>query len=216
MKHRLLKFLALLLAVCTLSLTVLSSTRAQDTNDDVQSLPEILNQQSPPTGNTTADLSRNYYHKCVNEETLVFTSKEQEILCSCTASEMSTLLTSTEIKHLEKKTRTGANARDKFRAHAYAPCMEYVVEDKVRYECMKSKKLSSIIVGKASICKCVTERFKNFVNRNAVDIIMHSVKIDKMILNPLEHYFRNNGYITQRDYTIGQCYAKFRYKKDNR
>ncbi len=218
MKYRLTQLFALLFTICIISLGLSSPVMAQDATDDVQSLPEILNNPLPNGSKpiTPADLARSYYHKCVAKESLIFTRREQEILCSCTASGMATALTAKEIKHLERKTNTGTEARDKFRAFAYAPCMEYVVEDKVQFECYKTPLIKSLIGGKKAICQCTKERMKKFINDNASTIIINAARENPMTLDPLGDYFVRADYYGQRDYTIKQCYDMFRYNKDNR
>ncbi len=203
----------------------LGSINAQSLNDDpnnkVKELGEILNVNPDDYGSkgkplTSAIMANDYYNKCVNKKSLAFEKAEQEILCGCTAARMSERLTVKEFKEIHQKTKSGKEARGKMLAHSYAPCMDYVIEKKVRSDCHKSKILNGIVIGKKAICKCTIKYFKEFTNRNASFIIMDSVHNNPMTIDPLEDFFIGTNYHSQRDAFAKICRYDIQFKRDNR
>ncbi len=202
------------------TLTFSQNANAQNHSDKIQSLGDILNEPNDYGNNgqplTSAIMANNYYKKCISKESLVFKEKELKILCGCNSAKMSELLTVSEFKLLNENSKQGKNTRGKMLAHAYAPCMEYVIESKVNRDCRRSRALESIIIGKKAICKCVTNEFKKFVNKNASFIIMGAIHHNPMTLNPLEEFYLGSNYHAQRDHFARQCRFDFQFKKNNR
>lgn len=188
--------------------------------DDVKPLSEILN---PPIdyGNDgkplTAKIMANYYYKqCAAEETLVFSDDEKELLCACSSANMSEHLSVAEFKALDQDTVKGRNARGNAVAYGYIPCMEYVIETKVMRDCLKSPKLKDIIIGKKRMCGCAVDHMQNFMMRDGTYIIMDTLKHNPMSLNPLEHYFREDSYRSQREHYLHNCRMSIQYELDRR
>ena len=189
-------------------------------NNKVQSLGEILNEKPDYDSDgkplTSAIMANHYYKNCVNKESLVFNKNEKKILCGCTSAEMSEVLSVQDFKNMEKKTRKGKDARGRMLAYAYAPCMDYVIHEKIRQNCRQSKSLEDIVSGKKIICSCVIDRFKQFLKTNASYIITDAIHHDPMTLDPLEYYFTRGNYYPQRDVFMRQCRYKFEHARDNR
>ncbi|GEM_PF-2126859 len=199
---------------------VATPSTAQSTDEEVKSLGDILNPRMD-YGNdgkplTSAIMANHYFKTCMEEKSYIFGEDEKEILCGCTSAKMSETLTVTEFMELNKKTSRGREARSRMLAYDYAPCMEYVIEKKVRTDCMTSSRLEDIVRGKAAVCRCVSNRFKDYINDNAAYIIMRATHFDPMTLTPLEHYFSEKDYSSQRDVIINQCRYDFEYARDNK
>lgn len=191
---------------------------AQD--DDVKPLSEILN---PPIdyGNDgkplTSQIMANYYFKnCIKEDTLVFEQDEKELLCACSAANMSQHLSVEEFKALDKDTVKGRNARGKAIVNGYTPCMEYVMESKIMRDCSKSKQLRDIIIGKSKMCGCTTNYMKSFMTRDGAYLIMNTLEQHPMSLDPLEYYFREDGYFNQLEHYLKGCIRTEKYGQDRR
>lgn len=211
--------LILTLFMCTVMLH--SVAVAQESKEEgVQSLGDILNAPEDFGSNgqplTSAIMANHYYGVCASKKNLAFDEEETKILCGCNAAKMSEVLTVQEFKDLDKNTKTGKKARGKALAYAYAPCMKYVTEKKVKDDCYVSNKLNDIVVGKRSLCKCVVDNFKYYFDHNATSIITRATHYDPMTMNPLEDYFIGADYSSQRGNFIKQCRFKFLYKRDNR
>lgn len=211
--------LILTLFMCTAMLHSAAFAQRTDENN-VESLGDILNKPED-YGNkgqplTSAIMANHYYMNCINEKSLTFEEEEKKILCGCNAAKMSEYLSVQEFKDLRVKNRKGKNARGKALAYAYAPCMKYVIEKKVKHDCYVSKKLDDIVVGKKTLCKCVVDDFKYFFDQNAIHIIKDAVHYNPMTLNPLEDYFKKADYSNRRRYFIKQCRFKFLYNRDNK
>ncbi len=210
------KIILLALFSCLICTAYSGTVFAQD--EDVKTLGEILNGPQETYGNdgkplTSAVMANHYYKNCVAQDSLAFNEKELEILCGCTSAKMSEVLTVEEFKRLPIK--NGKDARSKMMAFAYAPCIEYIIEDKVTRDCMRSNKLRDIIVGKSLVCGCVNDLFKKYLIADAKNIISRSTLHDPMTLNPLEYYFTGDGYTSQHRGFLESCNFKFRYERDN-
>ncbi len=193
----------------------------ENNDEQVKSLGEILNPEEESYGSngkplTSAIMANHYYKNCVNKENFVFEKPEKEILCGCTSAKMSELLTVKEFKLLNEKSKSGKDARMKMLTYAYAPCMEYVIEKKVKSDCYKSKSLDGVVFGKKAICNCTANHFENFVNRNAAYIIMNAVHYNPMTTDPLGDFFLSSNYYSQRDLFARRCRFDFQFKKDNK
>ncbi len=201
--------------IITLSMPAFVSAQ----NNDVENLGIILN-PDVDYGNdgkplTAAIMANYYYGQCVQEESLAFTDEEKDILCSCTAAGMSKVLTVEEFKALYQDNRKGLDARGKALAFAYAPCMEYAVAPKVTGNCMQSKELEDIVVGKRQICRCTLQYYTQLLNETAPRIVMEGIKYDPMTMNPLEHHFTTTNYLQSLGSMIGHCKYRSLYGKDN-
>ncbi len=211
--------LILTLFMCTVMLHSVAVAQ-ENKNEEVQSLGDILNAPEEFGNNgeplTSAIMANHYYETCTSKKNLAFDEEETKILCGCNAAEMSEILTVQEFKDLDKNTRKGKEARGKALAYAYAPCMKYVIEKKVKYDCYVSNKLDDIVVGKRSLCKCVVDSFKRYFDNNATSIITRATHNNPMTMNPLEDYFIETNYRSQQAHVIKQCRFKFLYKRDNK
>ncbi len=211
------------LFILTLSMLLVSPVTgvyAQDNNDEVKSLGEILNPELD-YGNDgkplTAEIMANYYYnRCKSTESLAFSETEMETLCACSAAEMSKVLTVDEFKVLYVDSRKGLDARGKAIAYGYVPCMEYALRSKFSSTCAISKRLNNVVVGKKQICKCATDSFMKETKETAPMRIMEGIKYDPMTLNPLEHYFTTYDYPASFDSHIKYCRFKDKYKRQNK
>lgn len=210
----------LALSIVMFSGISLNANAQSDQNNDVRSLDEILNDKEDYGSDgkpLTSEIMANHYYKtCSNKKNLSFDEEETKILCACNAAKMSEVLSVQEFKDLEKNNKKGKEARGRYLAYAYAPCMKHVIEKKVKHDCYVSRQLDDIVAGKKSLCKCVIDRFKYHFSSNAGNIIRKAAHYNPMTLNPLEDYFIHENYYQQRDHTIKQCRFQFFYKQDNR
>ncbi|MGH1378420.1 MAG: hypothetical protein ACRBB3_06325 [Alphaproteobacteria bacterium] len=211
----------ILTLIIAISLGISFNAYAQNPpNNDVQSLSDILNDEEDYGSNgkpLTSEIMANHYYKtCSNKKNLSFDEEETKIICACSSAKMSEILSVQEFKDLEKKTKAGKDARGKYIAYAYAPCMKHVIERKVKHDCYASKSLDDVVSGKKSLCKCVVDRFKYHIDQNATLIVRKATHYNPMTLNPLEEYFKHDNYYSQRDHTIKQCRFEFFYKIENR
>ena len=212
--------LVLTFLICIATLSSASLAQGKD-EGNVQSLNEILNQKTDDYGSngkplTSAIMANNYFKTCTDKKNLAFDKEETEILCGCNAAKMSELLSVQEFKDLEKDNKQGKEARGRSLAYAYAPCMKHVIEKKVKNDCYVANQLNDIIAGKKTLCKCVVDKYKYFLDQNASYIIMKAVQYDPMTLNPLEDYFKKTDYRSQHNHFIKQCRFQFFYDKDNK
>ncbi len=210
------KKLKLILAL--LILTPLNAY-AQNTND-VKNLGDILNPRANSENDgkplTAARMANNYYKKCIAAETLVFTQDEIQTLCACSSANMAETLTIDEFTVLEQDSRKGRDARGKAISFGYAPCMQYVIETKIKRDCQDAPYINDVIIGKKAICQCTTDYFQKHVTGNGPYIILEALKYNPMTLNPLEDYFRKDTYIGQRDQYIRACRDKIQYQLDRK
>lgn len=211
------RFIALFL-VGIFALALPTAAFAQ--NDDIENLGIILN-PDVDYGNdgkplTAAIMANYYYNQCTSQESLAFTDEELDILCSCTAAGMSKVLTVDEFKTLSQDNRKGLDARGKALAFAYAPCMEYAIAPKVRGNCMQSRHLQDIVVGKRQICRCTVDSYQQLIKETAPKIVMEGIKYDPMTMNPLEHHFTTTNYLQTLNSSIKFCRFRDKYKRDNK
>ncbi len=212
------KFITVLIILAT-ALFVTNSSKAQN-NNEVKSLGDIFN-PNIDYGNDgkplTSEIMANYYYKtCIAKKSLAFDEEEKKILCACTSAKMAETLSVEEFMLLDKNTNKARDARSKMLAYTYAPCMEYVIEKRATIDCLSSDITKDIIRGKKAICKCVANRAKQHIIRNAGNIITRATHYDPMTLNPLEHYFINNDYSAQHKIFTRKCRYDFEYNRDNR
>lgn len=211
------RFSALIFLFFAFVMCMPAQTFAQD--NQVKSLGEILNQPTEDdewAGDVNSStLANRFFKGCVAEENLALLDQEKELLCGCMSAKMSENLTVSELKTLKADTPAGKDARSKALAFAFAPCVPYVVEGRIKDDCMISPAIQDIIRGKAKICNCVTEKFNAMFDNDLGFIINEAVKYDPMSLNPLERYFRGRNYEAQHKMYTKQCSYKFRYERDN-
>ena len=208
-------------AITTLILIICMATLpAFAQNNDTESLDSILNEGENYGNNgkplTSAIMANHYYNTCSKEQSLVFDEEEMKILCGCNAAKMSEILTVQDFMDLYKRNDAGRDARSRMLAFSYAPCMEYVIEKKVRYDCYASPKMDDILRGGKLICDCVVDRFNNYLSKNASHIITTATHYNPMTLNPLEHFFTTRDYNAQHKGYVRQCHYKFVYDRDNK
>ena len=210
------------IVIILLATIIPAITNAQTMEEDseVQSLGDILN--TAPEKNeagevmTSYDMANIYYNSCINKNSLAFNEEEQDLLCACTASNMAEKLSVEEIRLLNQETRMGKEARGKMLSFCYAPCMEYVVEDKIRGDCYASKDLGDIIRGQRTICQCAADGYKKLIRDSAASIITNAVYKDPMTLDPLEDYFTQQNYIEQKNHFVRDCKYKLLYERENK
>lgn len=204
--------IALILVMCISALPALAQ--------NAPSLDSILNEGENYGNNgkplTSAIMANHYYKTCTMEQSLVFDEEEMKTLCGCNAAKMSEILTVQDFQNLYNQNDKGRDARSRMLAFAYAPCMEHVIEKKVRYDCYSSSQMDDILRGGKLICDCVVDKFTGYVSRNAANIILTSTHYAPMSLNPLEHYFTTRNYNGQHKGYMRQCHYKFVYDRDNK
>lgn len=201
--------------VLTIIFFVPNPLHAQD--DDVKSLGEILNQPVEEDDEgielTPKILANRHYEKCVNKKSLIFDDEELNLLCTCTAANMSRTLTVEEFQNLDKETKDGKFARSTMLAYAYSPCMKPVAQLKAKKDCAISSQLDDIAVGKRHICDCAVKMFDQFMDSNIPQIITDAVYQDKMDMNPLRFYYVEWPYRSHLEQYVKQCVRKFRYQQ---
>ena len=211
--------IALVLIFSALTMVASQALAQGNEEEEVKSLGEILNpvpdfDENMP-GLTPADFANQYYKECAAEESWVLDPEEKKYLCGCNSAKMSELLTVQEFRDLDLKGPVGNEARGKMLAYAYSPCMDHVIEKKVKHDCYVSKHLENIVNGKKLICKCSADRFKRFMSLNSPTIIMNAVHYDPMTIDPIEKYFADQNYFAQRDQFIKQCIYEVKYSFEN-
>jgi len=208
----------ILLFIMLLSLLApCSMAYAQEPDDKVKSLGEILN---PKTEDENTNLSAKergnlYFKRCMNTKSLAFDSEEKEILCACTSAKLENILTGAEFVHLYKDTKKGRDARMKVITYAYTECMDYTLKKKVYKDCRVLPLLKTIKYGKNHICKCAANHYENLIHDGAARLIMKGVTYSPMTLNPLEHYFTTGGYYSTLSQYTKVCRSQMLYDKHN-
>jgi len=199
-------------------LLMASPAHAQNNDDDVKSLGEILNPQpeQDPTNVQNADeMARVYYKSCMAEESLAFSNEEKDMLCACTAAHLDRTITPQDYRHINADTVKGRDIRGKVIAYAYLECVDYALESKFHADCMVSPIISSIIRGKSQVCSCTADKYKEMVANNTSYIVMEALKYNPMTLNPFEHYFTSRDHGDNMDNYIRHCKSRMLYKKHN-
>lgn len=203
-----------------LSLALLIITLPAYAQEDVKTLPEIVNPSVDFDNDgkpiTALVMANEYYKSCVKEETLVYNEEEKQLLCACQSANMSEHLTVREFRRLKSDSAAGREARGKAVAYGFAPCLNYVLESKTTRDCMKSKKLNDLIFGKKKICACATNLYQNVMSRDGSYIIMDSTKYEPMSIDPMEYYFRQDSYFHQLNAFISNCRNDFQYNEERR
>ena len=178
----------------TIALIISFPVWAQQTqnDDDVKTLGEIFNPNIDEDNDgkpaTATVMGNRYYQTCMNEETFTLRDDEKEILCACSAANMSEHLSVEEFKQLDKETTAGRNARGKAIAYGYTPCINYMLENKTKRDCLSSATLDNILTkkGKKRICKCTSEHYLNFFSKEGSNIMLQEILYEPLTLNPLE------------------------------
>jgi hypothetical protein len=209
----LLRFIAIaLFTFAPICLIVATSTQAQTLDEIFNPGVDYGNGDKPLTSKFMAT---RYYNGCIKSENITMTPQEKEFLCTCSAAKASQILLVDEFKVLNERTKAGRNARGKFLAYAYAPCMPYVMEKVLTSDCKKSKLVQDIVVGKNSICKCASNNYKHYIKTNKVTVLDKALHKYPRTLDPLEYYLRDKSYYSQRDIAINTCKYDFLYHRDN-
>lgn len=197
----------------------LQNVFAQQPDDEVKSLGEILNPEIDYGNNgeplTPKFMAKRYYNQCLKTESITMNEKEKEMLCTCTSAKSSQFLDVEDFKALPEKSKAGTKARGKFIAYAYVPCMSFVTESIFRNDCIRSPKIDDIVVGKKKICSCASNRFQDFLRLNEVMVIDQALHEYPMTINPLEIFLQKPAYYSQRDIYIDRCKFEFLYNRQN-
>lgn len=192
---------------------------AQNSKDDIVPLDEMLNPDMvKPKNNkkapvTAADHANAYFEKCNSEDHVVLTPSEQEVICACSAANMTGVLTVREFKALNAKSEDGDIARQKALLYAYAPCISHVVPEYARKDCFRSDTLAQIRVGREKICACAGGRVENTVALSAVDLIERFNMYQPEELDFLKFYFMDPTYEFTLKQAIAQCAYEYNYAR---
>lgn len=157
-----------------------------------------------------------HFKRCVAREHGSFTNSEVELICGCSASNMTGALTLNEMILLTKRSRDGDAARAKFLTFAYAPCLKYLVTDMTRTDCFASDVTKKVSVGKRAVCKCTADKMVELFERMSPDLIISEVAKNSMTLDPLDAFLSSESYFVQRDDFIRECIYDMAYKRENR
>ncbi|MDH5723042.1 MAG: hypothetical protein OEY94_06945, partial [Alphaproteobacteria bacterium] len=193
-------------------------SHAQTSDDDIIPLGEMLNPDliKPPVDKkapvTPSDYANAYFEKCNSEDQVVFTPSEQEVLCACSAANMSSLLSVREFKLLDVDSKEGDVVRQNVMLHAYAPCARYVVPEYARKDCFSSPQIKNVSVGRESVCLCAGDRVEKVVSKTSLAIIerFHMHHPDE--INFLKDYFMSPDYEFYLRHSVGQCLYEQNYK----
>ncbi len=210
---RILILLSFLLVTFTLPITM---AYAQD-GGNVETLDQILNPEqygSKKQPLTSKSMANSYYQRCAVQKSLAFDKESKTILCACMAANMSEILTVEEFKLLKVKNNAGREVRGKTIAFAFTNCMPHVIEPRIEADCLGSRHTADIVRGKETLCDCVSDKYRQYMTRNASWIFSEAQKYNPMTLNPLEHYFTSMNYESQHEHFVKQCKDQFLYNRD--
>lgn len=217
---RILKTIFAITLFCTFIIVQPSTTYAQNDDDAVKSLSEILNpdinRNAYGNPQTAQEMANQYFATCNNDKMLSFSPTEKETLCACMSAHMSETLTLEEFRALKTNNAKGRDARSKALAYGFTPCMNYVMEPRVKVDCYTSKNVSNLITGKKGICECTAKRFAKHFQAEIPHVIREATRHEPMTLNPLEYYFVNGNYDTLHKMYLEGCFYEYRYSRDNR
>ncbi|MGH1404430.1 MAG: hypothetical protein ACRBDL_09310 [Alphaproteobacteria bacterium] len=209
----------LVFVLCLGGLPTYSYAQTETDGAAQPSLSDILNpKEEKPERDvpiTPALLSNDYFKSCIAKESLAFSDFEKELLCGCVSAKMSELLEVDDFRYLESKTARGRDVRSNILAFAYAPCMEYPIEAKVKDDCMVSPDLQEIVSGKEVICKCATNKFTQYLHDHANAVFLQAQKYEPTTLNPLEYYIVNLGYYSLVKKYTQTCKYNVMYEREN-
>lgn len=159
---------------------------------------------------------KSHFKKCLARDHLSLSDKQVESICSCSAANLNETLSFEEMKLMTKSSDIGKEARQKFLAYAYAPCLKYLVADISKNDCLGSELAKNIKIGKLNVCKCVEKKMVSIFERQAPSFMIEAVAQNPMTLDPVDNYFSSEGYISQRDGYIKECIYNTAYKRDNK
>lgn len=176
--------------------------------------PPEQKKEEPPKNAT--EFASAYFKSCTARDHLSLTTNETKTICGCTSANMTQALSFKEMQLLDKDTPQGKDARGKFIAYAYGPCIQYLTEDVTKTDCMGSPLIQKVAVGKLAVCRCASDQMLKIMKRLAPTLVIDAVTQDPMTLDPMDSYFMNQSYTSQRDGYIRQCLYDMAYKKDNK
>lgn len=162
------------------------------------------------------EFSKAHFKKCLERDHLGLTTRETELICGCSASNMVGVMNFDEMKAMSLENSVGKNARAKFLTFAYAPCIEYLTTDVTKADCMSGEAAKDIRIGKFAVCKCAAEKMVGLIKVTSAGYIDEAVKREPMNIDPMDAYFSSKSYQVQRDGYIRECAYQMAYERDNR
>lgn len=210
-----LAFFSLIFCMCFIMHT--ADVNAQP-HDDPSSLPlpDATAEHNADAPLTSEDYAIQYQKKCMAHVHTVYSDKEKEVVCGCTAAKMAETLTTDEFQILYDEDIKGQDVRDKAIAYAYAPCVRLIFNNLMTKDCLHSDHLKGVISGKNAICSCGVKTLSRIVNQMMPTIIIKIMKYNPLTLDPMEYYFSSEDYYIQSQKAFGQCSLQNRYSKENR
>ncbi len=217
MKH--LNILALfVITLCGFAYISAAAHAQSASDDDVKPLGEILNPRiddDPQNVQDSKNMAKAFYKKCMGTRSLAFSNEEKDMMCACTAANLDTVITPKEYQSINSDSVRGRDVRGKIIAYSYLECVDYIIESKLKADCMVSPIINEIVRGKSQICTCSAEKYNDILKKNTSYIIMDALKHDPMTLNPFEHYFTTTNHGDNLDNYIRHCKTKMLYEKHN-
>lgn len=169
------KFLTLIVTFCVIAS---ASVSAQSTND-----------RAKMPGNMK-EFANIMYKSCVESEHPVLKKKELEMFCGCTASNMTKVFNTRQMKAMSEDTEEGQYQRNRMLLNVYAPCIEYPTRAMLLDNCLKQERLRN----PTKTCGCIADGMGEYMRENAPKAIEQAIKRDKTDIDPLRFMLNSPAY----------------------
>jgi len=140
------------------------------------------NAQTP----VSKEIANTYFENCRAQSDPRISKETQDMLCACTAAQMTTSFTLEDMQNAQRQDALGRAAANKLIINIYAPCIEYPAKDYHYKSCISNPKTKLLGGSAKQICECTSNKLASHLKVNAKAMFADILKRTPNILDPMQ------------------------------
>lgn len=158
---------------------------------------------------TIEDFAGRYYQNCMAQDHPLLQGENLELLCGCTAAQLSKVMTVEQVRQMQEDTADGQYQRNRMMMFVYAPCIEHPTRALVLDQCMNDPKVRGAMKNFKTVCNCLADGMAAFMKERAPGVIESAIKYNEKDIDPLRRLLESKAFDDMSQAKMRECIALY-------